>query len=371
MAEATRDSSIARSLVLRALVAAVAVLAYSLVQDRLDPRALVTARFGVGIALFALLVDVGRTLVGAGDPVDGDIKPHRQRADPLVDDRYERVHEPVKRYIDESVWTQSYENLLEETFDARSVPEADRHEALERARRAAGGDRMAGPPTTLTLVAGLIAVAGVSLVVGILLEALGQPVTGTVLVFIGVGLALLQVRARDGGARWTALLLGLSGTVAAGFGAVRLARGQVVAATLPIYGLVAVLGGATIVMAVLGPIQPPPWPRIEATLERRFELLRRAFLVALLAGGVLFPFEPLLAELFTALGWPLDVPYRILTIGYATLATYLAVEMAATWYGLSRGRERARQRRRRRVEANRAILDLLERRAPDQREETL
>lgn len=359
MALTSREGAkIGRGLVIRALLAAATIIAYLSLQDTLGPRALVTARFGVGVALFALLVDVGRTLLGTGEAVEGDLGPHRQVAEPLVDERYERVHEPVERYVNEGVWTTSYERILEEAFEARDLPAQERERVLARARRAASTDRIAGPPTALTLAAGAVAVVGTSLSVGVLLEALEAPMLGPVLLFVGAGLALLQIRARDLGARWTGLGLGIAGTTVAALGAVRLMR-VAASASVAFFGLVGVLGIGSIALAALGAREVPPWPTVEAELEDRFTTLRRAFLVVLLAGGVLFPFKPLLEELFAVLGWPLDVPYRIVSIGYATLATYLAVEMAATWHRLSRGRRRARDRRRRRVEANQAILEAL------------
>lgn len=356
------DGVPARGLVLRALAAAGIVTAFLLLRSRLSPRALVTARFGVGVALFALLVDVGRTLIGADPPVDGQLRPHEQTARPLVDERYRRVHEPVKRFVDEGVWTSSYEHLLEEAFDAAGAPTRTRETVMEDARRAAEERRPPGPPVPLALGSGAIVVVGLAITTGMLLEALELPVTGPILGVLGLGLAILQVRAHDAGRRWTGLVIGLLGAGAVVLAGLRLGARS----TGPwwiVQGMGILLALGTLALTAQAREGPPPWEQLEAELEERFRTLRRAFLAALLAGGVLFPFEPLLAELFTALGWPLDVPYRIVTAGYATLAAFVAVEMAAVWYGLSRGREEARRQRRRRIEANRAILEAIEARS--------
>lgn len=366
MAEATDETArVGRGLALRALVAAAAVVAYLLVRGGLEARALVTARFGIGVVLFALLVDVGRSLVGVHDPLEGDLRPHHQRAEPLVDDRYERVHEPVKRFVDEGVWTSSYESVLEEVFESEDVPRAERRRVIEQARQAAASERPAGPPILGGLASGIVVTFGLALAVGILLEAVGVPVLGPVLLVAGVALAVMQLRAHDGGARWLALGLGVAGAGTVALAALRLSIG------FPgpwwvLLGFAVVMALASAALAILGDATPPAWSTVEDRLEDRLVTLRRAFLGTLLAGGVLFPFEPLLAEAFAAMAWPFEVPYRVATIGYGTLAAYLAVEMAVTWYGLSQGRERARDQRERRVEANAAILDLLDEHAPRQ-----
>lgn len=363
MAKAQGEPETPRGLVLRAALAAAGIAAFLLARDSLSPRALVTARFGIGVGLFALLVDLGRTLVGARDPLEGEITPHRQDATPRVDDRYKRVHEPVKRFVDEGVWTQSYEALLEEAFDAEDVPPADRERALAQARDAATPRRPAGPPVTGALLAGTVVTVGLSLAVGTLMEALGAPVLGPVLLVVGIGLGLLQLRAHDTGARWLALALGLVGSATVGL--IGFQMGTLYPGP---WWLVVALGGgmlvATFALAILGDATPPPWDRLEPRLTERLSTLRRAFLLALLGGGVLFPFKPLLEELFAIIGWPFEVPYRITTLGYGTLAAYLAIEMGATWYGLSNGREQARAQRAQRVAANTAILDLLDEHAP-------
>lgn len=358
----TRDAAIGRGIVLRAAVAAATVVLFLVARDALSPRALVTARFGLGVALFALLVDVGRTLVGTRDPVHGEIQPHRQRAEPMVDDRYERVHEPVQRFVDQGVLTDAYEQIVREALTAEGVPAREQDALLDEVHHAADADRPAGPPLASALAAGLVVTIGLALATGTLMEALTLPVTGPVVVVLGMGIGLLQLRAHDANARGWALGLGIVGAATTALGGLRLATRY----PGP-WWLVLVLAGGLLVGTValfwLADTTAPPWRAVETQLTRRFEALRRAFLAALLAGGVLFPFEPLLEELFLALAWSFKVPYRLATIAYGTLAAYLALEMAGTWFGLSQGQARAAEQRRRRLAATTAILERLDQHA--------
>lgn len=363
-----RASSTRRRVVLRALAGVLLVTAYLLTRDALGPRALVSARFGLGVALFGLLVDAARVLVGEGTPLQGELAPHRQQAEPIVDDRYERVHEPVTRFVDEGVWTSAYDAVLEDAFEAVQAPGHVRRTVLDQARETARAERPAGEPVASALLAGLIVSTGCAVAIARLLALGGRPVFGPLLVVLGLGLGATQLRVRGPGGRWTAAGLG-----ALGAGLVTLGAFQTtVAYPGPwelLVGLAAVLLVASLGLALTGEPARPPWPRLRERLETRFERLRRAFLGVLLAGGVLFPLEPLLEELATGIGLPFQGPYQVATILYVTLAAYLAVELAGTWYGLSRGRRRATRQRRQRVDANRAILDVLDEHAPRREDE--
>lgn len=363
-----RASSTGRRLALRGLAGAVLVGAYVLGRGALGPRALVSARFGLGVALFGLLVDAARVVVGEGTPLEGELSPHRQKAEPIVDGRYERVHEPVTRFVDEGVWTSAYDAVLEDAFDAVEAPADVRDDVIERARETARAPRPAGEPAAGAMLAGLVVSTGCALAVARLLAIGGRPVFGPLLIVLGLGLGATQLRVRGPGSRWTAAGLGVLGAAIVTLGAFQ----TTVAYPGPwelIVGLAAVMLLASLALALLGDPALPPWPTLRERLEERFKRLRRAFLLVLLAGGVIFPLAPLLEELVTGVGLGFEGPYEVATILYATLAVYLAVELAATWYGLSRGRRRARDQRRHRVDANRAILDALDEHAPRREDE--
>lgn len=350
-------------LAVRAVLGMLVVTGFLLGRDSLDPRTLVTARLALGVALLALLVDAARVFVGARDPVHGDVAPHEQRAEPLVDERYERVHEPVTRYVDEGVWTRAYTSVLQEAFEAVDAPPEDRERAIDEARQAAEHPRPAGEPLGASLVAGLLVTAGATLAIATLLDVAGLPAFGPALVVAGLGLGATQLRTRRTGSRWLSLALGVAGAASVAVGALQTSVAYAGPWSL-VAALAAIMLAASVALTWLGEASPPPWPTLATRLEDRLTALRRAFLLVLLAGGVLFPLKPLLEGLAGAAGVPFDGAYRVAVILYATLAGYLAVEMTGTWYGLDRGRRRAREHRQARVDANEAILDLLDDHAP-------
>jgi hypothetical protein len=352
----------------RAGLAVALVVGFALARDRLDPRALVAARLGLGVSLLALLVDTARVMAGARTPVGEDLAPHRQRAEPLVDERYERVHDPVTRFVDEGVWTSALDAVLEEAAESAGAPERDRRRAVERARETAEAPRPAGEPVAAALLAGLVVAAGAGLAVAALLRAVGLPTFGPSVLVAGLGLAATQVRARRAGARWSGLACGLAGALLVAVGALQ--AGVAYAGPWRLVALLAVpVALGSLELAWLGPARQPPWPVLEDQLERRRAALRRAFLVALAVGAVLFPLKPALDAAADALGAPIGAAYPVAAVLYATVAAFLAVELIGAGYALTRGRRRARDNRSRRVEALEALLDALDEHAPRPREE--
>lgn len=350
-------------LALRFTLGAITVLAYLAVRGSLDPAPLVAARFGVGITLFALLIDIGRALAGAAAPMQGEARPHRQRAEPLVDDAYRNVHQAMERFLHDGRWSQRYETYLREAMSLRDIPEEEQTQAIEDARETATGPPYGHRPLTMALVSGLVAVVGLAAVVGVLLGNLGQlALQGPLTLLVGLGIYALQLRPMRTGHRWVTAGVGLLGA-----GLALVGTAQMSAQAQGPWGLLYLGAGAlalgTVGIVVLADFTKPPWRQVRRELEDELVTLRRAFLAVLLAGLVLFPFQPLLEALFQALSWPLATPYRMAVIGYATAATFLALELASAWYALARGDSQARAHRQARVEANEHLLSLIESRS--------
>ncbi len=347
-------------LALRFTLGAITILGYLAVRGSLDPAPLVAARFGVGITLFALLVDVGRSLAGAAAPVQTDARPHRQEAQPLVDDAYRNVHQALARFLHDGRWSNRYETYLREAMDLRGVPEATQEDALRQARQTATGPPYGHRPLSMALISGLVAVTGLTAVIGVLLGNLSDvALQGPLTLVAGLGIYTLQLRPMRTGHRWVTGGIGLLGAGLAGLGTAQMAAGSQGPWGLLYLGAGALALG-TVGIVVLSDFTPPAWRQVRQELEGELVTLRRAFLAVLLAGLVLFPFQPLLEALFQALGWPLGTPYRMAVIGYATAAAFLALELASAWYALARGDSQARAQRRARVQANEHLLSLLD-----------
>lgn len=345
---------------LRALGAAASVFLFAVIRDDLSPEALVVARFGLGIVLFALLVDVGRAIAGTNDAVEGDLGPHVQRADPMVDQRYRRVHSAVERFLEHGVVGQRYRDLVEEAFEARGLPRDQRTELLAQAEETAGGEAPGHRSVGLGLASGFLLVAGTTVTLGILLEGLNVPLRGALTAIAGLGTVLLQLRTVRARAQVATAAVGFGGAALLGLGGSWMASELGAGWQAVTYVAVASAILTGVVVLVRDP-EPMPWSEIAEELEDELASLRRAFLVTLATGVVLFPFEPLLAAFFEAMGWPLEVPYRIAVAGFVTATAFLGAEMVAAWYALRHGRRRARQLHDDRVAAHEAILDALDR----------
>lgn len=347
-------------LALRFTLGALTILAYLAVRDSLDPAPLVAARFGLGITLFALLIDVGRALAGAAAPVQATARPHRQEARPLVDDAYRNVHDAMERFLHDGRWSNRYETYVREAMTLRGVPEGTQEEAIEQARSTATGPPYGHRPLSMALISGLVAVVGLAAVVGVLLGNLdGLALQGPLTLLVGLGVYTLQLRPMRTGHRWVTAAVGLLGAGLAALGTAQMAAGSQGPWGLLYLGAGALALG-TVGIVVLSDFTPPAWRQVRQQLEDELVTLRRAFLAVLVAGLVLFPFQPLLEALFQALGWPLATPYRMAVVGYATAATFLAIELASAWYALARGDSQARAQRQARVQANEHLLSLLD-----------
>lgn len=356
---ADRVSHQVPGLALRLLGATGSLALYLLVRDGLGPAALVAARFGVGLLLLALLVDLGRALAGVAPPVMGSFRPHEQRAEPLVDETYRQVHGAVRRFVDDGVFTDAYRSTLQGALAQRGVLQVHQREALEAAARAAVERAPSARHPALAVAGGLVVVLGSAAAIGVLLESQRIPLAASLLAILGVGVSALQVRPLALGDRWWTLGTGLAGALLLLVGARGLEAAHGGAwGFLQFFALA--LAAGTIALTVLHSFARPSWREARAQLEDELSTLRRAFVAVLLAGIVLFPFEPLLAALFQALGWGFDVPYRMAIIGYATITVFLAVELTGAWLALGQGEQKEAALRRRRIEANDALLDLLE-----------
>lgn len=351
------------ALALRFVLAAIAILGFLFVRDTLDPTSLVAARFGLGITLFALFIDLARALAGASPNLGPGYRPHEQEAEALVDETYREVHADVRRYLDEGEWTEAYGRLLDGVLEARGVPAHEREALIGQARAEAGGSPHVNRPFLLSLVAGLSAVLGVATAAGVLLHALEAPVLYPVVAVVGLGIYLLQARLVQAGSQLATGLVGLAGAAMILLGGTGLVATGAQTGRL-LQGTGTLLALATGGLLWFHTFQAPTWAEVRNRLKDELTTLRRAFLVTLLGGLVLFPFKPLLSALFESQGWSLSVPYRIAVIGYATVATFLALELAGTWYALDQGEREERRLRQRRVQANQALLERLDQPTP-------
>lgn len=365
MAEAdTVDRSLA--VASRALVALAAVVAYLGARTVLDPAALAAARFGLGILLFALLVDLGRSIAGTGRPLRGALGLHRQRARPQVDEAYDELRSAVREYVDEGRLSPTLLDRVHQAGDARGLDEASRRrlDLLLREARAPSGPTRA--LLGVRLLAGLVVTIGVGLAAASLAESLGIVLVPPVLLVTGTSLTMLQWRALEAGATKTGLLVGLTGLSLFGLGAVRYWTASTLAGL--VLGTIALLGlAATLAAAWRNDSRPRPWDVIEADLTASVTTLRRAFLLALGAGVVVFLLDPLLGGL-ADVSSVLDVGLELAAIAIATVLAFLAIEGTGTWLTLTLGRRRAEGDRRDRRQAMDRVLAHLDQDLEDAQE---
>jgi len=356
----TREASVPLSIAIRTVLAMLAVLGYLALRDVLDPGPAAAARFGLGILLFALLVDLGRSIAGTGPALRGHLGPHRQRADPQVDEAYEDLREALSAFLDRGELRPQLVDGLEQAAQARGLGEAERERLHRRLREA--GEPHASPTSLLAvrLLSGFVATLGIGLASALLAEGLGMALFPPVLFATGTSLGMLQWRAHDAGARWIGLSLGLLGTGLFALGAARILSVSLVAGSAIM--LVAAAGLAATIHATW---TAPGRARIEADLATTVARLRRAFLLALLAGLVVFGLDPVFSALLDAAGLPTDALTDLARVLVATVLGFLAVETAGTWLTLHRESRRGPRERERRRQAVDAVLDELDRhRAP-------
>ena len=346
-------------LFLRLAGALFAIATYVLVRDELGPAGRVAARFGLGITLFALLIDLGRAAAGASAPLLGTFRPHRQRAEALVDDDYRDIHTRLRRFLDDGDYDSGYEQLMRAALEERGVVGEQAEVALQEAERSARDPPPSPRPILFVIAGGTILVLGSALALGVVLEAAQVPLTAPLLLMTGFGLVALQARTVGLRHRAGTAVVGLTGALLVYLGATGLAANHDTA-----WGafqwIALLLAGATLALVLLLKQERPAWHRVRATIEHELLALRRAFVATLLAGVVLFPVRPVLAALFDALGWSLEAPYRIAVIGFVTLALFLGIELAGAWTALAKGDRQARKLREARLAANDRLFALLE-----------
>lgn len=348
------DASRHGGIALRAAFAVLALVAFSALAPRLDEGSLVAARFGLGLVLFVLLIDVGRSSAGAGPPVRGALGPHRQQADPRVDEAYDRARSSVGAYLDEGTLDAELLDRVEAAAGAQRLTEEETRSLRERLRRAADATR---PPPLLAvrMLSGLVVTAGVALLAAVLAEHLGLPLSPPVLLAVGTSLATLQWRAREAGANAIGLAVGLAGVGAFGLGALQLFRAA------PVLGgllLVATAGGLLATLAATrGALASDRQPNAE-DLGRSVVGLRRAFLVVVVASLVVFALEPALDAALATLGLPQRLLVDLARVGLATVLVFLAIEGAGTWLARRRTDEAGGRGRRRR--ALDAVIEAIE-----------
>lgn len=343
----------------RAVLGLLAVLAYLATRPLLDEAALAAARFGLGILLFALLLDLGRSVAGTGHPLRGHLSAHVQRADAQVDEDYQRLRSALEAYIEEG---EVAEDLLDHVHQAAQA----RGLAGKRARRLDGTLREAarprGPTNALLAVrmlSGLVVALGLGLTAATMAESLGMAVVPPVLLVTGTSIATLQWRAQDAGARWTGLAVGLAGLGLFALGALRFLTASIAAGGLLL--AITTMGLAGTAWATWRTSRgQDPWDVVEQRLESTTTKLRRAFLVAMVAGVVVFALEPLLTSLMGLLGLPTALGFEVPALLIATVVAFLAIEGAGTWLTLTRGRRRAESDRRARQQAIATVLARLE-----------
>lgn len=355
----TRESHAPIAVAFRAVLAMLAVLTFLAVRPALDPAPQAAARFGLGILLFALLVDLGRSIAGTGPPVRGPLTPHRQQADLQVDEAYERLRAALQAYLERGRTEPGLLEGLEQAARAQGLAGEERGALERRLREAADPRAPAGSLLAVRLVSGLVVALGVGLATAVVAESLGMPLFAPVLLTVGTSVTTLQWRARDAGARGTGLALGLLGIGLFGLGALRIFSLSPGAGT--VLGLAALVGLlATVAATWRAPDEPAQIEDLDETMTQ----LRRAFLVALVVGTVVVLLEGALTAFLALVGLPGDLIVELAMIVLATVMAFLAVETAGTWMARRRETHVGRRQRRRRREALGEVLDELDRSAP-------
>lgn len=354
----TREAHAPIAIAIRAVLAMLAVLTFLAVRPMLEAAPQAAARFGLGILLFALLVDLGRSVAGSGPPIRGPLAPHRQQAELQVDEAYERLREAMQAYLERGRTEPGLLDGLAQAARAQGLPEEEQRALEAQLREAADPRASAGSLLAVRLVSGLVVALGVGLATAVLAEHLGMPLSAPVLLTVGTSVATLQWRARDAGARSTALALGLFGTGLFGLGALRIF--SLSPGVGGVLGLVAGLGLlGTLVATWRAPEAPPAVEDLDATMSQ----LRRAFLVVLVVGTVVVLLEGALAAILSLVGLPGDLLVELAMILVATVMAFLAVETAGTWLARRRETHVGQRQRRRRREALAEVLDELDRTA--------
>lgn len=353
-----RPVDAALAIAIRASLALVAVVAYLGARTVLDPGPLAAARFGLGILLFALLVDLGRSIAGTGRPLRGALVPHRQHARPQVDEDYEELRSAMQGYVDEGRLPPVLLDHVRRAADARGLPDAEARDLATELREAAGPSGPVHALLGVRLLAGVVVTLGLGLAVASLAEGLGMAIVPPVLLVTGTSLAMLQWRAHEAGAAKMGLVVGLAGVGLFGLGAVRFWTASPIA------------GGALVVVALLGlavtlratwreEARAHAWRVVETELAAAMTKLRRAFLLALGAGVVVFTLDPVLGAV-REVAPIVDVGLEMAAIAIATVLAFLAIEGTGTWLTLTLGRRRAENHRRQRRRAVDHVLDTLD-----------
>lgn len=317
------------------------------------------ARFGLGVLLFALLLDVGRTVAGTAPAVRGNLSPHQHQAQPRADARYSDLQSAFHRYIEGGTLAPGLVDHVRKAASARGLETSQRQALVHELQEAGLGSEHEKRPLAVRLLSGSIVSLGLGLTAATLAETLGMAVVPPVLLVTGSSVAMLQWRAQAAGARWTGLALGLIGTLLFGLGALT------VLAVQPGLGAVMLLVSTTMLAGTGWATwhtseDQDPWALVETELEDTLTRLRRAFLITLVSGLVLFPLEPLLANLVLALGGPRNLGLEVLVIAFATVTAFLAIEGVGTWLALRRGRRQVQRTRQRRQQATDAVLTRLD-----------
>jgi F0F1-type ATP synthase assembly protein I len=344
-----REVATPLAVTVRVLVAALAVLAFLTARPLLDPAPQAAARFALGLLVFALLVDLGRSIAGTGPVLSDGFTPHRQQAQAQVDEAYERLREALDAYVERG---EIPETLLDRLALAGAQDREDLHERLAAATE---GHQPGASLLAVHLVSGLVVALGVGLGGARLAEALGMPLPAPVLLLVGTSIGTLQWRAHRAGAAGTGLAIGLAGVGLFGLGALRLyALAPPVGLTL---GLIALAGLAATIQATRKTRRRGPEP---LDLDAKLARLGRSAPLALLAGVVGLLAEPLLAGLLEAVGLPGELVVDVGGILLATVLVFLAVEATGTGLMRQLGDPEDPQRRQRRRAALDAVLADLE-----------
>lgn len=338
----------------RVLLALLAVLAFLTVRSELEAGTLTAARFALGVLLFGLLADLGRSIAGTGRSLRGRLAPHRQRAQAQVDETYDRLREALDAYIDEGRILGPLPAHVRQAAHARELSPERVEQLTDRLREAGGPGGSDASLLAVHLSSGFVLTVGLSFAVALLAENLGMALVPAVLLVAGTSLAMLQWRAHASGAAWVGATLGLVGVVLFGLGALRIfsvspAAGTVLLA-LALGGLIATAWNTWHTRRT-GPA------RRGRDLEASMRKLRRAFLLFLVAGIVVFALQPLFTGLLEALGLPGSLAMELSAVAFVTVGAFLSIELAGTWLAIRHGRRGHQREQSRRRQALETVLD--------------